>query len=309
VSSSQPTTFSPADLVIRPAGPADRAALEAIAAQTWNGHDYLPLVLDDWFADPVGEMVVAAVGERVVGVTQLTRFAPDEWWMEGLRVDPAYHRHGIARRLNQHMNDAVDRCGQGVVRFATASINKAVRRLAEHSGFERTAVLAPYGAEALHEPVRALWPLEPDDAPRVRAWLAVSDYFERAQRSLESDWSFYFLTDARLAERLAAGLVYGWPLDGDPARLGGVLVINAREADRWPEDEALKIAYMDADTPQLSALAEDARRLAAAQGRAHAHIKIVSDRKLYAALRKAGYRRTWKGLVWLFQRDISQRRT
>jgi hypothetical protein len=52
---------------LRPVRPGDRAAVEAIAAQVWDGEDYLPQVFDDWLADPEGLFCAATIHDRLIG--------------------------------------------------------------------------------------------------------------------------------------------------------------------------------------------------------------------------------------------------
>ncbi len=295
-------TFTRADLSIRPAQPADRPALEAIARQTWDGEDYLPHVLEDWFRDPHGGFYVAVLRDQVIGAAKVTRFAEGEWWLEGLRIDPAYQGHGFARILHHFLMNQVRQMGSGIVRFSTASVNDPVHQLAQETGFTRVAVYLPYGADPLAEPVRSLWALGPDDAPRVQMWLDQSAHFSEVQRSFEWDWVYHLLTPGRLAEQLAAGLVYGWPHEGDHGVLGGVVLVNPADKERWPGEPTLKIAYLDAD--DLSAVARDLRRLAAALGRVRVRIKALDRPDRVAALERAGYVREWDGEAWLYARDI-----
>lgn len=288
------------ELRIRPAQPGDRAALEAIAAQIWDGDDYLPRVLDDWFNDPFDGFFVATLDERLVGVTKLTRLAPREWWMEGLRVDPAFQGRGVSRILH-HFTINQARQHEGIVRFSTASLNEAVQRLAAETGFERVASFLPYAADPLDEPVARLQPLGAADAQRVRARLDASPIFARAQRSLEWDWTFYLLDEMRLRDRLRDGLVYGWLPDG---HLAGVVIVNPADRDRWPGEPTLKIAALDAPADSLAAIAQDARRLAAALDRVHVQVKALDHPDVIPPLERAGFVREWEGEVWLYAREI-----
>ncbi len=295
-------TFTRADLSIRPAQPADRPALEAIARQTWDGEDYLPHVLDDWFSDPHGGFFVALLRDQVIGAAKVTRFAEGEWWLEGLRIDPAYQGYGFARILHHFLMNQVRHMGSGIVRFSTASINEPVQHLAKETGFTRVAAYLPYGADPLAEPVHSWWALGPADAPRVQRWLDQSAHFSAVQRSYEWDWSYYLLTRERLAGHLTAGLVYGWPHEGDYAALGGMVLVNPADKTRWPGEPTLKIAYFDAG--DLAAAAHDLRRLAAALDRVRVRIKAFDQPDRIAALEQSGYEREWDGEAWLYARDV-----
>jgi len=163
-------------------------------------------------------------------------------------------------------------------------------------------VYIPYGADVLAEPVERLAQLGPDDQAEVRAFLDGSANFERQQRSLEWDWSYYRLTDARLHEYLAAGLVYGWRAAA--GALTGLVITNSTDKDRWPGEPVFKIAYLDAPVAELSAMARDVRRLAAQIERSRVKIKAFKDAAWLAALETAGYVREWEGEVLLFARDV-----
>jgi len=296
VASIPSKTYTRSDLEIRLARPEDRAALEAISAQIWGGDDYLPRVLDGWLAD--GGFYVATLRDQVVGVSKMTRLGDGEWWMEGLRVDPAYQKLGIARIMHHYLLNQLHQHETGVVRFSTEAGNDAVHRLAAETGFERLAVLVEQRADALPEPVQSWKVLSAADAPRVREWLNASPYYVQAARSYEKDWSFYLLTDERLSERLKAGLVYEWPG-------GGCVLLNAPVQERWAAPDRLKAAYLDVPLPELTAAALDLRRVAAALNREAVNLKIVKQPERSAAFEAAGYSRPWEGETALYAREIS----
>jgi RimJ/RimL family protein N-acetyltransferase len=290
-----------AGLRIRPAQPGDQEPLTRIAAQTWDGNDYLPRVFESWLNDPLGGFFVATLRDQVVGVAKVTRLAENEWWLEGLRVDPAYHGLGFARILHHFTLNQVHQHGAGVVRFSTGSMNEAVQRLAAESGFERVAVYAPYGADMLDGPVTSWRLLGPGDHARVWALLGASAHFEQAQRSFEREWSFYRLTIDRLVDHLAAGLVYGWQTSGD---LAGVVIVNPAGDERWPGDPVLQVAYLDVPVDQLTVAARDLRRLAAALDRMRVRLKLLHRPERIAALEAAEYAREWEGDVYLYAREV-----
>jgi hypothetical protein len=58
------------ELVFRAALPEDKGPLLEIAAQIWEGDDYLPDVIEDWLASHTASLIVAQLGGRVVGLAR-----------------------------------------------------------------------------------------------------------------------------------------------------------------------------------------------------------------------------------------------
>ena len=90
-------------LEVRDARPEDRDAVFAFCARTWGDDgDYVPDVWDSWLADATGVMLVGVADGRPVALSRINMIAPDEAWIEGLRVAPDMRpewrrsRHGLA---------------------------------------------------------------------------------------------------------------------------------------------------------------------------------------------------------------------
>ncbi len=287
-------------LVIRPVRESDRAALEAIAAQIWDGEDYLPRVFDEWLSDPQGGFFVAELRGQVLGVAKMTRLAEGEWWMQGLRVDPAVQGQGLGRILHHFLTNQVRQYGVGEVRFSTASSSHAIHHLAQETGFRREMVYPVLHAPALDEPPQGWRALHEDDLLQAWQWLQHSAHFEQACRSLEWNWTFYRITEALLRDRLHAGLVYGWATDAN-ATPDRILIVNpARASDDPPS--ALKVGYLDAPEATLTEAVRDARRLAAALGRAR--VRVKPPKPQLDTFKRAGFQREWEGEVGLYARNV-----
>src|SRR5258708_7178651 len=198
---------------IQQARETDRAAIENISARTWDGGDYLPRVLDEWFADQSGEFYVAVdPADGVVGLGHLARFGEGEWWLEGLRVDPERYGQGIGRSLHQHGVRQAEALGSGVLRLSTSSANEAIQKLASQTGFSVAGQYALYRSDSIASGLYAdeFRALERSDFPAVRHFLVCSEYYRKADRSTVQSWTWTFITDERLESRLAESLVYGW---------------------------------------------------------------------------------------------------
>src|SRR5512139_3301966 len=112
-------------LTFRPVRAEDKKRIIAFTFNTWgdNEDDYIKDVFDEWVADPRGEFTAAVIDDQVIGIAKLTDMGDDEWWMEGLRIDPAYRRQGIASEFNRYHVALARRLGGKVVRYMTGGGN------------------------------------------------------------------------------------------------------------------------------------------------------------------------------------------
>ncbi len=283
--------------VIRPALPSDKAGVEAICARIWEGHDYVPQVWEEWLADPHGELTVVERKGRLVALGKLTRLAEDEWWLEGLRVDPAYRGLGVARLLQTHQIQTAERIGKGVLRLGTAWDNYAVHHNVARDGFHRVAVFGYYGAEALPGPC-SLQPLGRRDLKRVWQLIENSSAFERAGGLYEVSWQWMRLSPERVAAHLARKEVWGSKLDD---RLAAVAIVP--QADR-EERERLVVGYIGGEPAAVTALTQGLRMLASQQGLQGIRIKPPNDPALRQALEAAGVHREDEFELWIFERPL-----
>jgi GNAT superfamily N-acetyltransferase len=283
---------SKARIWIRPARATDKPAVEAICTQIWDGDDYIPEVWDEWLADPHGQLVVAELEGEVAGLAKLSRLADDEWWLEGLRVDPAHRRQGIGGQLQAHLVEKAHRIGRSTLRYGTHSLNEPVHRIAARDGFRHVATCRLYKAN----------PLSADDAPLLRqltvadlaaAWALVSDSpRHRAASGLyEVSWRWKNLTRERLAHHLAAGDMSGLEVDGRLAAL----------ALSWQDEDVLHVGYVDGAEEPLVPMLRGLRGLAAQRGFAEVAFKPVEEPALVAAVEAANYERSWDRDLWIFE--------
>src|SRR5512136_1913314 len=108
-------------LTFRPVRPEDKDRIIAFTFNTWgdNEGDYIKDVFDDWLADPHGEFTAAVLAGEIVGIAKLTTMGNDEWWLEGLRIDPTYRRQGIASEFNRYHVERVRQLGGKAIRYMT----------------------------------------------------------------------------------------------------------------------------------------------------------------------------------------------
>jgi predicted PurR-regulated permease PerM/GNAT superfamily N-acetyltransferase len=283
---------------IRPARMKDRPSIEAICAQF--GEDYIPDTWEEWVSDSHGHLAVAELGGQVVGIGKLTRLSDSEWWLEGLRVDPAHHRQGIARRLQAHLLEKASQVGRGVLRFGTHSSNEPIHHLAACDGFQHVATFQRYRADPLSVAQGAplLRPLTKSDLPAAWALTNRSPCYQAASGLYEDRWTWRDLTEERLAHHLQAGEVWGLAApNGDDL---SAIALTYRTGE-----DMLHIAYVDGATDAaLIEILQGLRGMAAIQSRSEIRIKNVDESSLITALGMAGYEPRRDEDLWIFELQL-----
>jgi N-acetylglutamate synthase-like GNAT family acetyltransferase len=137
-------------LEVRDARAADRDAVFAFCARTWGDDgDYIPRVWDSWLADTSGAVLAGIADGKPVAVSHISMLAPDEAWIEGLRVAPEARRKGAGRVIVSRSLIRAREMGASVARMFTGATNIASQRLFATFGFMKIAELAWYTGEAL----------------------------------------------------------------------------------------------------------------------------------------------------------------
>ncbi len=293
------TRLTREEVSFRRAAEQDRATIEYIASKTWDGDDYLADIFDKWLVDPHGAFNVMTYRDAVVATSKLTKLGEGEWWMEGLRVHPDYQGRGLARIMHHYIVNQARQQGEGVVRFATASENTIVHRLAGETGFRLVGDFIRLYAPATPHPA-SWWQLGPDDFEAFNTWLGQNDHFQDIERSFEFRWRLQIGTPAILRQILAEGRAYGWSPNGDTT-IGGLFVINPPHPDR-PETMSFGFAH----TPTHS---EDfwqaARGLAVALGYERLHAKTLNVPTFVMPAEAAGWISEPEDRMFVFSRPLS----
>ena len=286
-----------ARIEVRTAEAADGPAIIDICARVFEWDDYIPEAWEEWLNDPHGELAVAEMDGQVMGGGKLTRLEQDEWWLEGLRVDPDHQRKGIGGQLQAFLVEKASQLGRGTLRYGTASDNTAIHRLSSRFGFRRVAVYHPYEADTAGIAEGPL-PRQLTDADFEAAWCLIdgSSRFQSAAGLYEVLWQWKNLGRDQLAHHLKNGEGWGVDVNGELAAIA--LVGGARE------DEALLVGYVDGLNEALPIILRGLCRLATQQGFKTVRVKPVEEAALIRAVEDAGYERNWDRDIWIFERPL-----
>jgi RimJ/RimL family protein N-acetyltransferase len=282
--------MTPGNLSFRPVQPADKDRVVAFTFNTWGDDedDYIKDVFDEWVADPRGEFTAAVIDDQVIGIAKLTDMGDDEWWMEGLRIDSAYRRQGIASEFNRYHVDLAQRLGGKVVRYMTGGNNVGSQTIGARAGFQHILTYTAHLAEASSEfPLPTL--LTHADLPTLTRWIdsPLMRYLHGVYRNA---WVAKTLTGAELRRAVEANLVYG--LKDDHGQVAAWALLRPEEYDDDSEDgegKRLRVDHFDGEPSAVTELARQIRALAAARHRLEISAGICDYPPLVQAVVEAGY--------------------
>jgi len=124
--------------IVRRLQSSDRDDVIEISSHIWEGHDYLPSVVDEWLHDSNSCFYGVEVDGHIVAVGRVRLVENGRiGWMEGLRVHPEYRGRGFANDLTRTIVREGEHLGVERLRYTTSDENKASVKLAKMAGFSR----------------------------------------------------------------------------------------------------------------------------------------------------------------------------
>jgi len=277
-------------LIFRPVQAGDKERVLAFTRQTWgeDNRDYIADVFDDWLIDPRGEFTAVELAGQVVAIAKLTDLGDDEWWFEGLRVDPAYRRRGIALALNRHQVALARRLGGRVIRYMTGHENTASQTIGARAGFRHLLTFVAYLAEAGRDfDLPRLLTL--DDLPALAPWID-SPLMRYQHGAFRDAWSVRTLTPRELQTAVEQERVFG--LKDAAGRISAYAVLRPYEYDDDSEDAArhrLRVDHLDGEPAAVAELANRVRALAAERHRGEVSAGVSDYPPLIETIAAAGY--------------------
>ncbi len=282
-----------ADLVCRSALPMDTPAILDLTRHIWNGHDYIPVVWQDWLADAEGFLAVAEYGRRIVGMGKLTRLEEDEWWLEGLRVHPDFEGRGFATHIHRYLMQRWQALGKGVIRLATASKRIAVHRICAKLGFQKVAEFSAYekrtetGGETAH-----FTPIQPEEVEIALDLALASDLLPLCFHLIDLGWQWARPRLSYLQRRIAAGQAYWW------RGRSGLLCVDENKED---ELKSQLICWVACALQDLTEFLVDFAQFAAQSGYQKAAWIAPLQPPVQRALGHAGYGAAWDFSLYIFE--------
>jgi GNAT superfamily N-acetyltransferase len=267
-------------LVCRPALPADKLDVLEFTKSIWDGRDYIKYVWDEWLADPEGLLAVAEYGGRCVGLGKISRSAPGQWWLQGLRVDPKFQGLKIGSHIHQYIDEWWLEHGDGAVRLMTSSRRAKVHHLSEKFGYSRVLEVKEFEAGSLQETCISFQPVREEEIPAVLEGTLESPLLALGHGLFDRGWDMIQPNGDILADIQQQGLAFWWR-----DREGLLLAWD----DDNEEGKVLGIGLPACKLEVLPELLLDARRLAAKQGRVGVFWIAPLTGEVLSAAETAGY--------------------
>lgn len=279
-------------VVCRPALRKDTQEVLELSSHIWEGGDYLPKVWEEWLNDPDGMLGVAEVNGRVAGTFKLTKFAEDDWYLEGLRVHPDFQDRGIATHIHDYVVELWRQTGKGILRLTTGSNNVKVHRMCERSGFKRIAEFIPYRGSVLMDGTGNFTPLSAEEAPRALEIVNSNPVHRLSSSLINLGWVFAKPQIKHILEVIQYKHAWWWK-DGS-----GFLSIWEDDESEVPEPGVELLACQRGD---LCEMLVDYRRLMGAIGYKSAGWVAPNRPEVIACLDKADFARSWDISLYIFE--------
>lgn len=321
------------DLEVRAARAEDRDVVLAFCERTFGDEgDYIADVWDDWLAARDGALLVGVSAGQPVALSHVLLTAPDEAWIEGVRVAPDLRRQGVGRVMISRSLVRARELGATTARMFTHSTNEASQRLFERFGFRKVAELAYYIGGALSPdpeeaarqsaprsaaeldpsiaetsqdttegalPTHALLATPgPDDFARLWAWLEQSNLTPFNGGLEIHHWIGRGVSEELFREHLAASEVI--TLD----EWGATQALAIATADNDHDAPDLEVRYIDGLSDAIGRLALLLRGEAHQRGLSRVWLWLPDLLILQDAMDGAGYVREDAGAMWVYARVL-----
>ncbi len=293
-------------LTYRPATPHDWLAIAPWVERTWGDHgDYIDgHVWQDWLADPSGQLIMAEHDHQPVAFCRLVRLGEAEWWLEGVRVEPARRGRGIGRAMLSYAVTTFRARAHGILRFFTSNTNPAMIRLGEGAGFRHRLSYAQMTAPAQPADFSSFKLLQPHNLDLAWSTLRVMPVY-RVDPFAEHHFVAYYLTRDRLSHYLSdpAVQVLGWR-QFDALHGLSILYLAGEASHDEEEANALQLGFLAAtDDTTAAAMLIALRGLAANRQHDRVMWKMPLSVGLERVIQDTGFQAAWEQgeELWLYE--------
>ena len=295
--------LSSGQVTCRPAVERDRADIREFCKTIWDGHDYVPDVIDDWLHDPQGIFAVAEYQGRAIACSKITRLVDGQWWLEGFRVNPRFQGLKVGSLLHRYVDQWWLEYEDGVLRLMTSSKNKAVHHLCESTAFTKRFEVRGYTAEPLagHTNMFTSAAFNEKDLPPLVDFARASPSLAITNHVVDFGWRSVDVIDQATVAALFAGYsglernFFWW------CQHKGLLIVWD-DFDSEQNESRMGIGVLACALEDMSTLLVDVRHLAAKQGKTSVFWLAPVHEQVQTALKQAGFSSDWDNTAYIFEK-------
>lgn len=126
---------------IRQYHPNDYADILEISKHIWEGNDYLPNLITEFYESPHCDPYVVEEDGKVISIVNVNKYTKNFVWLEAMRTHPDYRNRGIATELNKFLLQEAKKSGIPEVWLLTSQKNEATGKMLLKAGFEEITML------------------------------------------------------------------------------------------------------------------------------------------------------------------------
>ncbi len=126
---------------IRKYHPNDYNDILEISKHIWEGNDYLPHLINEFYESQYCEPYVVEEDGTVVSIVNMNKFTKNFAWLEAMRTHPNYRSRGIATQLNEYLLQEAKKDDIKEVWLSTSQANEATAKMLVKTGFEEIILL------------------------------------------------------------------------------------------------------------------------------------------------------------------------
>lgn len=126
---------------IRQYNPSDYTDILEISKHIWDGNDYLPKLINEFYHSPYCDPYVVEEDDKVISIVNVNKFTKKFYWLESMRTHPDYRNRGIATELNKFLLQEATKSAVEEVWLSTSQANEATAKMLLKAGFEEMTLL------------------------------------------------------------------------------------------------------------------------------------------------------------------------
>ena len=262
----------------------DRAQVREISEKTWNGHDYLDKVFDEWVKEE-GFYCLKDEKGTIIALDKYTWHENGILWLEGYRVHPHYQGKGYGWKMAKVMSGIIEKLDYKAVRFMTSEANEASIHIGRKMGFQPFAYYTYLYTEELNAPPHPDIKQIKDPEIAMRMVKASAEYGINRKQYLAM-WTAYDITKSLIEREVKAGRCYA---------MGDSTAFFYPYGPR----STMSTAFIGGRKDEMRALIEHGTKLAKETGFSRLTMKSASENAIEAA-KEAGMKEREIGMaiVW-----------